>query len=48
MPRSGLNIESFRRWAFGDLTDNRNRGILAEWLVGPAARRVRQSLGHVS
>ncbi|WP_419922543.1 hypothetical protein [Candidatus Poriferisodalis sp.] len=36
MPRSGLDIESFRRWALGDLTDNRNRGIFAEWLVGQA------------
>ena len=36
MPRNGLNIESFRRWVLGDLTDNRNRGLFAEWLVGQA------------
>ena len=29
-----MDIESFRRWAVGDLTDNRNRGLFAEKLVG--------------
>ncbi len=29
-------IEGFYRWAMGDLVDNRNRGIFAEWLVGQA------------
>ena len=33
---SGLNIEGFRRWATGNLADNRNRGIFAEWMVGDA------------
>ena len=32
----GLDIEGFRRWAAGNLVDNRNRGIFAEWLVGQA------------
>ena len=31
-----LDIEDFRRWALGALAENRNRGILAEWLVGQA------------
>lgn len=29
-----LDLKSFRRWACGNLADNRNRGIFAEWLVG--------------
>ena len=37
---SGLDIEGFYRSAMGDLLDNRNRGIFAEWLVG-------QSLGVI-
>jgi len=32
----GLGIRAFQRWALGDLVDNRNRGIFAEWLVGKA------------
>ena len=32
----GLDIERFYRWALGDLVDNRNRGVFAEWLVGRA------------
>ena len=32
----GLDIEGFYGWAMGDLVDNRNRGIFAEWLVGQA------------
>ena len=31
-----LDIGSFQRWALGDLVDNANRGIFAEWLVGQA------------
>lgn len=31
-----LDVEKFRRWAAGNLVDNRNRGIFAEWLVGQA------------
>ena len=30
------DLDSFRRWAYGDLVDNCNRGIFAEWLVGIA------------
>jgi len=33
---SDLNIEGFRCWATGNLVDNRNRGIFAEWMVGQA------------
>ena len=36
MPRDGLSLEDFRRWALGNLVDNRNRGLFAEWLVGMA------------
>ena len=32
----GLDIDGFRRWVLGDLVDNRNRGLFAEWLVGEA------------
>jgi len=32
----GLDIDRFRRWVLGDLVDNRNRGLFAEWLVGEA------------
>jgi len=31
-----LDIEKFHRWAMGNLVENRNRGIFAEWLVGRA------------
>ena len=31
-----LDIVGFREWALGDLVDNRNRGLFAEWLVGCA------------
>ena len=37
----GLDTEGFYRWALGDLVDNRNRGIFAEWIVG-------QALGAIS
>jgi uncharacterized protein YjbI with pentapeptide repeats len=33
---SAFNIEGFQRWATGNLVDNRNRGIFAEWMVGEA------------
>ena len=36
----GLDIERFRRWATGNLVDNRNRGIFAEWLVGQALQAI--------
>ena len=36
----GLDIESFGRWAAGNLVDNRNRGIFAEWLVGQALEAI--------
>ena len=29
-------IEGFHSWAMGNLVENRNRGIFAEWLVGQA------------
>ena len=29
-------LEAFRRWALGNLVENRNRGLFAEWLVGTA------------
>ena len=32
----GIDIDGFYKWAMGDLVDNRNRGIFAEWLVGQA------------
>ena len=28
------DFAGFSRWATGNLVDNRNRGIFAEWLVG--------------
>lgn len=31
-----MDIQDFRRWALGELRENRNRGIFAEWLVGKA------------
>ena len=30
------DLTEFQRWAAGNLVDNRNRGIFAEWLVGQA------------
>lgn len=36
MSRDQLSLEEFRRWALGNLVDNRNRGLFAEWLVGMA------------
>ena len=32
----GIDMERFRSWAMGNLVENRNRGIFAEWLVGQA------------
>ena len=31
-----VDIEGFHSWAMGNLVENRNRGIYAEWLVGQA------------
>ena len=31
-----INLDEFRLWAIGNLVDNRNRGLFAEWLVGIA------------
>lgn len=36
MPRDQLRVEDFHHWALGDIVDNRNRGLFAEWLVGVA------------
>ena len=36
MENCGLDIHAFRQWAMGNLVENRNRGIFAEWLVGQA------------
>ena len=33
---SSMSVESFWRWAYSDLVDNTNRGVLAEFLVGRA------------
>ncbi len=33
---TGTDLEDFRVWATGNLVENRNRGIFAEWLVGTA------------
>jgi len=33
---SAEKLEVFRRWALGNLVENRNRGLFAEWLVGTA------------
>ena len=40
MEDCGLDIEGFRRWAMGNVVDNRNRGIFAEWLVGQALHAI--------
>ena len=29
-----MDIEGYQRWATGNLVDNRNRGVFAEWMVG--------------
>ena len=36
MGGESLNIDGFQKWATGNLVDNRNRGIFAEWMVGEA------------
>lgn len=41
MENDGLDVHAFQRWAMGNLVENRNRGIFAEWLVG-------QALGAIS
>ena len=33
---TAVDLEGFRVWATGNLVENRNRGIFAEWLVGTA------------
>ena len=33
---SAEQLETFRMWALGNLVENRNRGLFAEWLVGSA------------
>lgn len=33
---SAEQLETFRRWALGNLVENRNRGLFAEWLIGTA------------
>ena len=33
---SAEQLETFRRWALGNLVENRNRGLFAEWVVGTA------------
>ena len=33
---SELDLDNYYKWASGNLVDNRNRGIFAEWLVGQA------------
>ena len=37
---TGLDIEDVRRWALGERSGNRNRGVFAEWLVGRALGRI--------
>ncbi|MBT4186642.1 MAG: hypothetical protein HOE14_05460 [Gemmatimonadales bacterium] len=32
----GMDVRGFQQWATGNLVDNRNRGIFAEWMVGKA------------
>ncbi len=34
--KGSLNLGEFRLWAGGNLVENRNRGVFAEWLVGKA------------
>lgn len=36
MVNHSLDIGGFRSWALGNLVDNANRGLFAEWLVGEA------------
>ena len=31
-----MDVRGFQKWAAGNLVDNRNRGIFAEWMVGKA------------
>ena len=35
-----MDIEDFRRWALGNLAENRNRGVFAEWLVAQALEAI--------
>jgi hypothetical protein len=36
MGKTSIDINGFQKWATGNLVDNRNRGIFAEWMVGEA------------
>ncbi len=36
MGKASIDINGFQKWATGNLVDNRNRGIFAEWMVGEA------------
>jgi hypothetical protein len=36
MGETSINIDGYQRWATGNLVDNRNRGIFAEWMIGQA------------
>jgi len=36
MGKALIDINGFQKWATGNLVDNRNRGIFAEWMVGEA------------
>ena len=38
MSNESLDTSSLQRWAIGDLVDNWNRGIFAEWPVGQALK----------
>ena len=35
-----MDIQSFQRWAMGNIVENRNRGVFAEWLVGRALQAI--------
>ena len=39
----GLDIGAFRQWAMGNLVENRNRGVFAEWLVGQALAAIAEN-----
>ena len=39
---SELDLNHYYKWASGNLADNRNRGIFAEWLVGKALNTLQE------
>ncbi len=39
---SKLDLNDYYKWASGNLADNRNRGIFAEWLVGKALNTLQE------